>query len=69
MHLEKEKKEKSVSYKTKEQKWLGQEMNTIVKTQPKVVENSNEMTKGVKRGDFDENSKRGKIIGQWLSIS
>ena len=36
-------------------------MHTTVKTQQKVVENSNEMTKGVKRGDFDVNSKCGKI--------
>ena len=37
-------------------------MHTTVKNQQKVVENSNEMTKGVKSVDFDENSKNcGKI--------
>lgn len=43
-------------------------MHTTVKIQQKVVENSSEMTEGVKRGDFDENSECGKN-GQWLSIS
>ena len=35
-------------------------MHTTVKIQQKFVENSNEMTKGVKRDDFHENSKCGK---------